>query len=113
MSKMRHFVRKKPKKPKRTKDTFYRSKEWKELRFKKLREVQYCECCGKSKKDVLESGEKVKLTVDHIKCRSKYPELALDYNNLQVLCQACNEGKSNLYEDDFRTQEIEYTDDHY
>lgn len=108
MSKMRHFVRKKPKKFKRTKDTFYRSKEWKELRYQKLREVQYCECCGKNKKDRLESGERVKLTVDHIKPRSKYPELALDYNNLQALCQECNAGKSNQYEDDFRTEKEEH-----
>lgn len=100
---LRHYLKKrKPKKnKKRKKDTFYRSLEWKELRYQKLREVKYCECCGKTKKEKLESGERIRLTVDHIKPRSLYPELALDIDNLQVLCQECNVGKSNKYEDDF------------
>lgn len=108
MGKFRHFFKKKPKKfKKRKKDNFYRSEEWKELRYRKLRETQYCECCGKGKGDKLESGQRVKLTVDHIKCRSQYPELALEYNNLQVLCQECNTGKSNKFQDDFRTKQDE------
>lgn len=101
--KIRKFLRKKRKRGKRVrqKDLFYKSQEWKEVRYEKLREIQYCECCGKAKGDFLEGGEIVKLTVDHIKPRSRYPELALDTINLQVLCQYCNEGKSNIYEDRF------------
>ncbi|RYZ77711.1 MAG: hypothetical protein EOP05_00795 [Proteobacteria bacterium] len=41
--------------------------------------------------------------VDHIKPRSKYPHLELEFSNLQVLCRQCNFGKSNKYEDDFRS----------
>ena len=48
------------------------------------------------------SGKQTVLHVDHIKPRSKYPELALDPNNLQVLCKDCNLGKSNLYNTDWR-----------
>jgi 5-methylcytosine-specific restriction endonuclease McrA len=33
------------------------------------------------------------LHVDHIKPRSKFPRLAIDINNLQVLCADCNLGK--------------------
>jgi 5-methylcytosine-specific restriction endonuclease McrA len=101
---LRRFLKRKRKKGKknREKDLFYKSPEWKELRYEKLREVQYCECCGKVKGDELEGGEKVKLTVDHIKPRSKHPELALELSNLQVLCQSCNEGKSNIFEDSFK-----------
>lgn len=106
---LKHFQRKKkPVKRKKSKDTFYRSNEWKELRYEKLRVTQYCECCGKTKKDKLENGEKVKLTIDHIKPRSKYPELSLDISNLQVLCQACNSGKSNLFNDDWRDDKEEH-----
>jgi 5-methylcytosine-specific restriction endonuclease McrA len=40
--------------------------------------------------------------VDHIKPRSKYPHLALRESNLQVLCEACNLGKGNWDETDWR-----------
>jgi len=40
--------------------------------------------------------------VDHIRPRSKSPSLELDPDNLQVLCKACNLGKSNLDDTDFR-----------
>jgi 5-methylcytosine-specific restriction endonuclease McrA len=42
--------------------------------------------------------------VDHIKPRSKYPDLELDVMNLQVLCKTCNKEKSNLHETDYRTK---------
>jgi hypothetical protein len=37
------------------------------------------------------------LHVDHIKPVSKYPELKLEFDNLQILCENCNLGKSNIY----------------
>lgn len=55
-----------------------------------------CQCCGASQKDG------AVLHVDHIKPRSKYPELEFDVNNLQVLCADCNIGKSNIDETDWR-----------
>jgi len=39
--------------------------------------------------------EKKNLAVDHIKPRSKYPELALARENLQILCRRCNSAKGN------------------
>jgi hypothetical protein len=76
------------------KESFYLSREWRELRFKIL--VKYgrkCMCCNAKNKV---------LHVDHIKPVSKYPGLRLTESNLQVLCEDCNLGKSNIYETDFR-----------
>jgi 5-methylcytosine-specific restriction endonuclease McrA len=40
--------------------------------------------------------------VDHIKPKSRYPHLALKFDNLQVLCETCNIEKSNIDETDYR-----------
>lgn len=88
----------KKRKYKKKKDLFYSSKEWKELRYKIILESNgYCSLCGKKSGDKLEGGEHVKLTVDHILPKSIFPELKLYPNNLKVLCQHCNIGKDNSY----------------
>ena len=52
---------------------FFASREWRELRFRVLERYGYaCMCCGRNRKD-----HGVVLHVDHIKPRSKYPELEL------------------------------------
>ena len=72
--------------------SFYETDEWRKLRYKVLRTQGFkCRACG--------SGPEKLLQVDHIKPRSKYPELELEETNLQVLCEDCNMGKSNTYED--------------
>lgn len=89
----------KPKKSKRNKNKrssgrFYKTQEWKELRFRVLAKYgRLCMCCGTT------TGS---MHVDHIKPRSRRPDLSLNFNNLQVLCSACNLGKSNLSDEDFR-----------
>lgn len=45
------------------------------------------------------------IVCDHIKPRSKFPELELDPENVQVLCNSCNMGKSNDDYTDFRPRE--------
>lgn len=61
-----------------------------QLRYKVLqRDGHRCRSCGRSPAN--ESG--VKLHIDHIKPWSKGGETTLD--NLQVLCEKCNYGKSN------------------
>jgi 5-methylcytosine-specific restriction endonuclease McrA len=55
-----------------------------------------CQCCGRR------PTPDNPLHVDHIKPRSKFPELALDTDNLQSLCRKCNIGKSNLDCSDWR-----------
>jgi len=76
---------------------FYQSDEWKRLRYAVFdRYGNRCMCCGKT------PWHSVVMHVDHIKPRSKYPELALEIENLQVLCEDCNLGKSNLFETDWR-----------
>lgn len=69
---------------------FYDSREWRELRWKVLRKSDMrCQACGRGRNDG------TILHVDHIKPRSKFPELELVESNLQVLCEDCNLGKSN------------------
>jgi len=81
---------------------FYNSREWRELRVRVLEKYQ-CRCmmCGRSPKD-----HGVVIHVDHIKPRSKYPELSLEFTNLQLLCEDCNLGKSNKYETDYRPDHL-------
>lgn len=92
---------KKPKKPKESKAqrvAFYESREWRELRYRVLKNNDgCCNLCGRSKRQ-----HGVILHVDHIKPRSKHPRLELVYENLQVLCEDCNLGKSNKDDTDWR-----------
>lgn len=79
-------------------DDFYNSREWLALRYRALEAHfkiygHFCLCCH---------NKFTPLHVDHIKPKSKYPELALDPDNIQVLCGFCNIGKSNKSETDFR-----------
>lgn len=77
---------------------FYNSAEWRKLRARVLEKYE-CRCmmCGRSPKD-----HGIVVHVDHIKPRSKYPELALEFSNLQILCEDCNMGKGNRYDTDYR-----------
>ena len=80
---------------KKTGDGFLKTNEWKELR---LRVVSHyggrCMCC----KHIPKKG----INVDHIKPRKTHPELALVFENLQVLCGSCNKRKGNKHSTDYR-----------
>lgn len=78
--------------------SFYESDEWRKLRARVL-EKYGCRCmmCGRTPKQ-----HRIVVHVDHIKPRSKYPELELEFNNMQVLCEDCNLGKGNRYSTDYR-----------
>ncbi len=79
-------------------ESFYTSREWLELRVRVLEKYE-CKCmmCGRSPK-----YHEVVIHVDHIKPRSRHPELSLSINNLQLLCSDCNIGKGNKYSTDWR-----------
>lgn len=78
-------------------DSFYTSREWLGLRYEVMkRSGGKCEACGRGR------GDGAVLHVDHIKPRSKFPELELNLENLQILCRECNLGKSNLDQTDWR-----------
>lgn len=68
--------------------------KWLRLRYRAFRKYgNKCLVCGSIDR----------LHVDHIKPKSKYPELAFEISNLQILCSDCNLGKSNKFEDDWRS----------
>lgn len=79
-------------------DAFYTSQRWRKLRYEFLKGCAgACEACGRSRQ-----SHGVVLHVDHIKPRSKYPDLALEVTNLQALCEDCNLGKGNRDTIDWR-----------
>lgn len=81
---------------------FYVSKEWRKVRYRVIQKHgASCMACGRSKK-----VHGIVIHVDHIKPRSIYPDLALTYDNLQLLCEDCNLGKGNRCEIDWRPEEM-------
>lgn len=73
---------------------FYETREWLSLRYQVLKKYgRRCMVCF---------ATETIIQVDHIKPISKFPELALDESNLQVMCMACNLGKSNTDSIDWR-----------
>lgn len=81
---------------KKISQSFYESNAWRCLRYTALRKFKFtCLACGRRPPQVI-------LHVDHIKPRSLHPELELHFDNLQVLCEDCNLGKSNRSADDLR-----------
>lgn len=73
---------------------FYFKDEWRALRVRVLQDFgSVCMKCGGNQR----------ISVDHIKPRSLYPELELEYDNLQVLCTPCNSSKSNRFIVDYRS----------
>lgn len=73
---------------------FYSSDAWLDLRYRVIKKHgRRCMACGEKNSQI---------HVDHIKPKSKFPELALIFSNLQVLCRDCNKGKSNRDSTDWR-----------
>ena len=71
--------------------------EWRKVRMEALKKYgAKCQCCGAT------PASGAVMNVDHIKPRKLFPHLALDLNNLQVLCHDCNHGKGNWDMTDWR-----------
>lgn len=78
-------------------DAFLSSYEWRRVRMVALKRYgPICQCCGAS------PANGAVMNVDHIKPRRIFPQLALDIDNLQVLCHECNHGKGNWDMTDWR-----------
>ena len=76
---------------------FLQSFEWRKVRMEALKKYgAKCQCCGAT------PAHGAVMNVDHIKPRKLFPHLALDLNNLQVLCHDCNHGKGNWDMTDWR-----------
>ena len=87
-------------------DAFLSTYEWRRVRMVALKKYgARCQCCGAS------PAEGAVMNVDHIKPRRLFPALALDVDNLQVLCHDCNHGKGNWDMTDWRPEEVALDDD--
>lgn len=81
-----------------TSNEFLMTYEWRKARMVALKYYgPKCQCCGATPK------HGAVINVDHIKPRRLFPELALDIDNLQILCHECNHGKGNWDQTDWRT----------
>lgn len=81
--------------------SFYLSHEWRELREKVFQRYGHrCLKCSVT----AESGYEIQ--VDHIKPVSLFPDLKLDFENLQPLCAECNNSKSNTDFTDYRKRKV-------
>ena len=80
-----------------TLDAFLSTFQWRKVRMEALKKYgPRCQCCGAT------PATGAVMNVDHIKPRKKWPSLALDVNNLQILCHDCNHGKGNWDDTDWR-----------
>lgn len=80
------------------KEGFYTGRSWQELRYDTIKKYdRKCMVCFRTG---------IELHVDHIKPISKFPELALEPTNLQVLCRDCNLGKGNRDSIDWRSGDV-------
>lgn len=78
-------------------DAFLSTFEWRRVRMEALKKYgPRCMCCGATPSDG------AVMNVDHIKPRKLFPDLALNINNLQILCHDCNHGKGNWDQTDWR-----------
>lgn len=83
-------------------DAFLSTYEWRRVRMVALKKYgARCQCCGASPVDG------AVMNVDHIKPRKLFPQLALDVDNLQILCHDCNHGKGNWDMTDWRPEMID------
>lgn len=81
-----------------SKSEFYESVEWKALREQVLSFYgRVCMRCDKYKNVIIQ--------VDHIEPRSRRKDLELRFDNMQVLCKACNDWKGG--------KTIDYRSRHY
>jgi 5-methylcytosine-specific restriction protein A len=69
-------------------DPFYTSTAWRKLRNQYITAQPLCEHCKQA------GNYKPAKVVDHIAPRKERPELELDWDNLQSLCQRCHQQKT-------------------
>ena len=79
-----------------SRQTFYSSKEWRDMRNKILTEQPLCRECGS--KGIIT----VATLVDHIIDIKKDGTLCLDENNLQPMCMQCHKDKTVREENENR-----------
>ena len=74
---------------------FYNTREWHELRERKRR-AEHFECERCRSKGIHSQA----YTVHHRKYLRKFPELAMSYDNLELLCEQCH------YEEHHKSEQL-------
>ena len=83
----------------KTGQSMLKTPEWKALRAMVIAKYgRRCMKCG----FIPKRGQCI--NVDHIKPRLFYPELTWEFENLQILCEPCNQAKGNKHCTDYRPQ---------
>ena len=107
-------------KTKEQKSKFYNSTAWKKLRIViKERDNNECQECKRQGRVFIDTNEyseranrkKIQLVVDHIKELEDYPELALEPENLEVLCVTCHNKKHGRWFLGFKPKVNKWADD--
>lgn len=100
---------------KESKNTFYKSKDWTQLRLLALERDNYeCQHCKREGLVTIDStkveGErkKIVLNVHHIKEIEDYPELALELDNLETVCVYHH---NIIHDKGFKPQEPKWDDE--
>jgi len=82
---------------------FYTSNAWKKLRYRLFEKYEFkCMACSESPQ-----SHGIVIYASHIKPRSRHPELSLTFDNLQLLCEACDTGRGSKYESDLRPDDLD------
>ncbi len=100
-------------KTEKQKKAFYKSKDWEAIRLEVLDrdnyECQECKRQGRVYTDHHDPEKHKRLDVDHIKEIETHPELAMELDNLEVLCVRCHNKKHNRFM--FKRKKNKWADD--
>jgi hypothetical protein len=69
-------------------DPFYKSRQWRKLSHRVLRERPICELCSQARSQI----------ADHIETIFRRPDLALVRSNLWALCAHCSNRVTSMYD---------------
>lgn len=91
-------------------DKFFKSYKWQKLRAMVLKEYPYCERCWSKYKRINTDN----LQGHHLLSYAHYPECALDYLNIAILCGECNNeiDATDIVDWELNAERLQYMKEH-